>query len=176
MVLASTVTDMSLAARTRRAAADHPFLVDGLRAGVVNYTAAARYLAVDGETEAVATALRRYAEELPEYDPITREARVTMQSGVGTIDGDRTEEAILVVGGTALGPTADGDRTAILATGDLGPAALRSALASLALEDVTLHAAGADAETMTIVVDRLDGATAIRTVERSLESVSVLDG
>jgi len=34
----------SLAARTRDAVRDEPFLFDALRAGVLNYSAAARYL------------------------------------------------------------------------------------------------------------------------------------
>ncbi|MFT4958602.1 MAG: hypothetical protein ACI9EZ_001934, partial [Halobacteriales archaeon] len=55
---------MSLAERTREAARARPFLVEGLRAKVVNYTAAARFLDVDGEVDAVATALRRYGEGL----------------------------------------------------------------------------------------------------------------
>ena len=47
----------SLAARTREAVRNEPFLHDALRAGVLNYTAVARYLEVDGEHDAIATAL-----------------------------------------------------------------------------------------------------------------------
>ncbi|MFW6317667.1 MAG: DUF7523 family protein, partial [Halorubrum sp.] len=97
---------MSLAAETRRAVAEHPFLLAALRAGVVNFTAAARFLEVDGETDAVATALRRYADDLPAYETASREARVTMQSGIGPVES--LEDALLAVGGTALGP---GERT-----------------------------------------------------------------
>ena len=49
---------MTVAAETREAVRDHPFLETALRAGVVNYTAAARFLDV-GEEEAVAAALRQ---------------------------------------------------------------------------------------------------------------------
>ncbi|WIV66100.1 DUF7523 family protein [Natrialbaceae archaeon AArc-T1-2] len=159
---------MSLAAETRRRVAEHPFLVAALRAGVVNHTAAARFLDVEGETEAVATALRRYAAELPEYETTARDARVTMQRGVGPVDDPA--DAFLSVGGTALGP-ADGDATAILADGPVDAAALATVLETLALEGVAVAAAGVGSETMVVVVDRLEGANAVRAVEGALEDV-----
>lgn len=171
---------MSLAAETRRAADDHPFLVAGLRAGVVNFTAAARFLDVDGETDAVATALRRYADDLPGYDPTARDSRVTMESRIGPVE--TLEDAVLVVGGTALGRSekeegrngngnGNQNRTALLATGAVDADALRAALAALSLEDIAVHAAGVCDGTMVMVVERLDGANAVRAVERALESV-----
>ena len=160
---------MSLAAETRRAASAHPFLVHALRAGVCNYTAAARFLDVDGDTDAVATALRRYADELPALETTDRRARVTMQSGVGpTEDG----EAFLTVGDVGLGTDTGGDRTAILATGDLDAAALATILDGLAIEGVDVTAAGFADDHATVVVGRRDGANALRAVERALESVS----
>lgn len=161
---------MSLAAETRRAVVDHPFLLVALRAGVLNYTAAARFLDVEGETEAVATALRRYAADLPAYERTTRDARVTMQRGVGPLEFEDSTDALLVVGGTALGPDG-GDHTAVLATGEVDAAALATTIDRLALEDVAVAAAGVGAETMVVVVDRLEGATAVRAVERALEGV-----
>ena len=74
---------MTLAADTRAALRRRPFLHDALRAGVVNYAAAARLLDVDGEQSAVVAALRRYAETLPAYAETARDARVTMRSGLG---------------------------------------------------------------------------------------------
>ena len=59
---------MSLASDTRDAVRRRSFLHAALAAGVVNYTAAARYLDV-GEEEAVVAALRRYAEELTAEQP-----------------------------------------------------------------------------------------------------------
>ena len=159
---------MSLAAETRRAVEEQPFLVVALRAGVLNYTAAARFLEVDGEVDAVATALRRYAEELPDYETDSADARVSMQSGVGPVE--ELEDALLVVGGTALGP-GDGSRTAIVATGAVDAPSLAATLEALALEGIDVLAAGVGAEAMVVVVDRLDGATAVRTVERALEGV-----
>lgn len=158
---------MSLAAKTRRAADGHPFLVAALRAGVLNYTAAARFLEVDGETDAIATALRRYAEEVPDYETTARETRVTMQSGVGPVDDP--SEALLVVGGTAIG--AGGDRTAILAAGEVDAAALATVLETLSVEDIGVTAAGVGEETLVVVVDRLEGANALRAVEGALEAV-----
>ena len=160
---------MSLAAQTRRAVADHPFLLTALRAGVLNYTATARFLEVDGETDAIATALRRYAEELPDYETADRDVRVTMQSGVGPVS-DPTK-ALFVVGGTAIG--AGGDRTAILAEGKVDAAALATVLETLSVEEIGVTAAGVGEETLVVVVDRLEGANALRAVEGALESVPV---
>lgn len=159
---------MSLAAETRRAADEHPFLVAGLRAGVVNFTAAARFLDVDGETEAVATALRRYGDSLPDRETSARDVRVTMESGLGP--ADEPADAVLVAGGTALGP-GTGDRTGIIATGDVDAAALRSTLDALVLEEVSVRAAGVGDESLVIAVDRSDAATAVRAVENALERV-----
>ena len=74
---------MTLAAETRAAVRRRPFLYEALRAGVVNYAAAARLLDVEGEQGAVVAALGRYAEALPNYEASAREARVTMRSGLG---------------------------------------------------------------------------------------------
>ena len=158
---------MSLAAQTRRAVDDHPFLVVALRAGVLNYTAAARFLEVDGEVDAIATALRRYAEEVPDYETAERDVRVTMQSGVGTVDDP--SEALLAVGGTAIGD--GGDRTAILAEGETDAIALVTVLERLSIEDIAVTAAGVGEETLVVVVDRLEGANAVRAVEGALEEV-----
>jgi len=77
---------MSVAAATRAAVREHPILLDALRAGVVNYTAAAAWLTsradLDGDTDAVAAALRRLSEDLPALARASRSARVSMQTGV----------------------------------------------------------------------------------------------
>ncbi|WP_256299957.1 DUF7523 family protein [Haloarchaeobius salinus] len=168
---------MTLAARTRDAAADHPFLVDALRAGVVNYAAAARFVDVDGEPEAVATALRRYAEALPDYAPSSQSVRVTMQRGLGRVgDDDATaddsvNEVLLTVNDVAYGPTADGERTAVLATGAVDAAFAAAALDRLALADVTVHAMAFDDDSLVALVGRRAGADAIRAVEAAAGSV-----
>ncbi len=159
---------MSLAAETRRAVRDRPFLLYGLRAGVVNFTAAARVLDVEGDVDAVATALSRYADELPDYGTAPVESRVRMESRIGPVE--EPADAVLAVGGVALGP-GNGTRTAVLATGDVGARALEAALARLSVADVPVVAAGVGGGTMAIVVERLDGADALRAVERALEAV-----
>jgi len=152
---------MSLAAATRDAVRARPFLFDALRADVVNFTAAARALDVDGDTDAVATALRRYAEELPDYEPPAADARVSMESGLArTEDGD----ALLAVGETQF--AADGGSfTGIVASGDVSPAALADVLGRLRTEDVPLEAAAVGADALVVVVRRREGPDALRVVE-----------
>ena len=168
---------MTLAARTREAAADHPFLVDALRAGVVNYAAAARFVDVDGEQDAIATALRRYAEALPDYAPSSPSVRVTMQRGLGRVSGaddggdGSADGPLLHVNDVSYGPTGDGDRTAVLATGAVDAAFAAAALDRLALADVTVHAMGFDDDAFVALVGRRAGADAIRAVEAAAESV-----
>ena len=170
---------MSLAAETRRAVDRHPFLRTALQAGVVNYTAAARYLDIDGEIDAIATALRRYAEELLTYETESRDVRVRMESGIGPLEGGDErgtstagDGTLVTVGGTAFGPCG-GDRTAIVATGDVDTAALAAVLARLSLEDISPSAAAVADGTLVVVVARLEGANALRAVEDALDRVDV---
>ena len=154
---------MSLAAETRRAVRERPFLYDALRAGVVNYSAAARYLGL-GEEDAAVAALRRYAEELPDVAADAYDVRVTMHSGVGpTADGD----PLLTVGETGFAD--GGDSTAVLATGAVDAELLRRVLGRFAAEEVAVEAAGVAGESLLVVVDRRDGADAVRIVEDAAE-------
>jgi len=157
----------SLAARTREAVRRRPFLYDALGAGVVNYTAAARTLGVDGETDAIATALRRYAEELPEDDGIAADARVSMESGVGPVEG--SDDALLTVG-DAVYASGGGSSTAIVAGGDVDAAALEAVLGALRAAEITVDAAGVGTDALVLVVGRRDGPDALRAVERALDA------
>ncbi|WP_306058120.1 DUF7523 family protein [Natronococcus wangiae] len=163
---------MSLASETRTAVDEHPFLVAALRAGVVNYTAAARYLDVDGEVDAVATAIRRYAEELPAFETDARDVRVRMESGITPIsaDGSHPETALLAVGGTSF-RTDGGELTAIVATGAVDTTALAESLQRLSLAEIAPVAAGVSEGAMMLIVERLEGANALRAVEDALERV-----
>ncbi|WP_254530320.1 DUF7523 family protein [Natrinema gelatinilyticum] len=169
---------MSLAAETRLAVDRHPFLLTALRAGVVNYTAAARYLDVDGETDAIATALRRYADELPAYETESRDVRVRMESGIEPLERDEdgggsrhsSGDALVAVGESSFGP-GGGDRTAILATGDVDTAGLAAVLERLSLEGISPEATAMSHETLVIVVRRRESANALRAVESALECV-----
>src|SRR6056297_2372029 len=94
--------DMSVAAATREAVRDRPALYDALRAGVVNYTAAADALDVDGDREAIATALRRFAAELADDAGSTdRSITVRLHSDAETV------ETLLSVDGHGVGGSTD---------------------------------------------------------------------
>lgn len=157
---------MSLAADTRAAVRSRPFMVQALRAGVVNYAAAARSLDVGEDTEAVATALRRYAERLPDRETEDREARVTMHGGLELC----APEPMLAVGEVGIG-SGDGPLTGVLATGDVDPAALSTVLGVLEANGVAPEAAGVAGDALVVVVERRDGPAAVRHVEAALESV-----
>lgn len=160
---------MSLAATTREAVNEHPFLIDALRAGICNYTAAARFLDVGGDVDAVATALRRYAEDLPPFDTYTQAVRVTMESGIEPVDDPA--DALLQVGETGLG-SGSGDRTAIVATGDVDAVSVATAMERCLVADVEITAAAFVAAAAAIlVVPRRDGANALRLVEGAFEAV-----
>jgi len=144
---------MSLAAATRDAVRERPFLYDALRAGVCNYTAAARLLDIDGETDAVATALRRFSEELDDGPAYDGEARVSMTSGLG-----RSEDgtALLTVGDARFAEGA-GSLTGIVGSGDVSAAALGDVLGRLRASEIPVEAAGVGDETLVVVVPRRDG-------------------
>lgn len=164
------VPGVSLAAETRAAVRARPFLHAALRAGVVNYTAAARYLDLGAEEdrEAVVAALRRYAEERDPYEPPEADARVDMRSGLGAVDPDDAPDALLSVGGTAFAP-GEGDLTGLAATGSVGPVALAHVLERLGTEGIDVAAAGADGDSLVVVVGRRDGPDALRAVEDALD-------
>lgn len=152
---------MSLAAATREAVRERPFLYDALRAGVVNYTAAARTLDVDGDTDAIATALRRFADELPDDPAHESRASVSMESG---LERTTDTEALLAVGDIRLAGGA-GSLTGIVARGDCSPAALGDVLGRLRAAGTDVEAAGVGDGTLVIVVERRDGPDALRVVE-----------
>jgi hypothetical protein len=156
---------MTLAADTREAVRRNPFLYDALRAGVVNYSAAARFLDVDGETDAMVAALRRFAEDLPDYERPGSGPPVNMQSGVGAGD---PADALLVVGDLALVPDA-GSLTTITAGGTGDAVALRQVLGRLKTAEVHVEAAAVGGDSLVVVVGRRDGPDALRAVEDALK-------
>lgn len=165
---------MSIAETTRDAVRRQPFLLDALRAGVLNYSAAAAFLDVEGDDDAVATALRRFGEELPAFETSERDARVTMQGGVGFPEADAESDdddgaALLAVAGTVL--TDGGSLSAVLATGAVDTTTLVSVCSRLAAEDIETHAAAVAGESLVIVVDRRDGANAVQAMESALSTV-----
>ncbi|MFC6826008.1 DUF7523 family protein [Halopelagius fulvigenes] len=165
---------MSLAAETRDAVRERPYLLSALRAGVVNYTAAAESLDVEGDTDSVATALRRFADDLPDLTTEDRDATVRMRSGVGLagedVEASPDDDRVVTVGGVEM-VAAEGPMTALIATGDVDARALSAAVDRLAAEDVLVDAAGVADGELVVVVPRRQGATALRLVEESLHEV-----
>lgn len=157
---------MSLAADTREAARACPFLVEALRAGVVNYAATARWLDVAEDTEAVATALRRFAEALPARTTAARRARVTMH---GVIEAG-ADDPLLRVGDVRLGE-GDGSLTAVVATGDVDDSGLSAVLSVLLVNGIEPVAAGMAGDTLVVVVERRAGPAALQHVEAALSAV-----
>ncbi|MCD2199458.1 hypothetical protein LPA44_06040 [Halobacterium sp. KA-4] len=156
---------MTQAAVTRAAVDEHPFLRRALRAGVVNHAAAARFLDVDGDEDAVAAAIRRYSEDLPGFDTDSRDARVSMQSGLGPSD-----DGLLFVAGCGFEP-GEGDLTALLVSGRVDTRTLAAALERLHVVDIDPVAAGVAEDTLAVVVERRDGADALRVIEDALDTV-----
>lgn len=151
---------MSVAERTRRAVRADPALYDALRAGVVNYSAAARALDVEGDEESVATALRRFAEELEPRPEQDRRISVRLHRGVAL---DST-----TFGGVDL--DAAGDATAIEATGDVDADALEAVLGRLRTAGIEVLTAGGGGDSLAVAVEQQEGADALRVVETALES------
>ncbi|RDI70853.1 DUF7523 family protein [Halopelagius longus] len=166
---------MSLAAETRDAVRERPYLLSALRAGVVNYTAAAESLDVEGDTDSVATALRRFADDLPDLTTEYRDATVRMRSGVGLagedVEAADADDRVVTVGGVEM-VAADGPMTALVAKGDVDARALSAAVDRLAAEDVVVDAAGVADDELAIVVPRREGANALRIVEGALHEVA----
>lgn len=162
---------MSVAADTRAAVRERPFMFEALRAGVLNYAAAARHLDLAEDEEVVAAALRRFGESLADREQAPREGTVTMRSGIGPVGSEDEDESdtLLRVGGVRLGPTG-GDYTGVLATGDVDPATLEYALGVCRANEVDVTAAGIAGGVLTVVVDRRDGPAALRHVEAALEA------
>ncbi|MFO7925392.1 MAG: DUF7523 family protein [Halobacteriota archaeon] len=159
---------MTVAAETRAAVRNHPFLHTALRANIVNYTAAARFLDV-GEIDAVAAALRRYAEEIGELERTTRRVSVSMQSGITSVDDTEATKGVISVGDLVFAASG-GDLTAIVAAGEFETSALEAVLGRLRTADVeSVAAAGTDGH-IAVVVERRAGPDAVRLVEDALSN------
>ena len=167
---------MSLAAETRAAVRERPWLLSALRAGVVNYAAAAESLSVDGDREAIATALRRFEADLSPMEAETRDVTVRMRSGVELVDDDAERataagsDTVLSVGGAKITPTGGG-LTAITVDGEVDARALTAVVDRLDAESIVVDAAGVTGDRLVIVVPRSDGAAALRTVEAAVAAV-----
>lgn len=148
---------MTLAEQARDAACEHPFVHDALEAGVLNYSAAARFLDI-GDQEAVAAALRRYGEQLS-YEADKDNVRVTMETGLG-----RGENGLLSIGEVGFVP-GEGSLTAILVSGSVSIRLFRRVLGRCETADIEALGAGYGSETILVVVERRDGPDALRLIE-----------
>ncbi len=178
---------MSLAADTREAVRERPFLLDALRAGVVNYAAAAAFLDLEGDRDAVAAALRRFAADMPAYETTDRDVTVRMRRGVDLVEdaavadgtpsddedaseGDEEPEFVVTAGERAY-VAGGGQMTAVLVEGDVDAAAMSAVLGRLRADDVFVDAAGLVDDRLVVVVPSREGAAALRLVEESLGAV-----
>ncbi|GAB3682224.1 hypothetical protein GCM10028857_07680 [Salinarchaeum chitinilyticum] len=150
---------MSVAAETRRAVRAEPALYDALRAGIVNYSATARSLDVDGDEESIATALRRFADELEPAQTEDRRVSVRLHRNVAL---DETGGGVDVETG--------GETTAIEVTGDVDQFALEAILGRLRTADIDVRAASLASETLVVAVEDRSGADALRAAEATLET------
>ncbi|WP_248515690.1 DUF7523 family protein [Salinarchaeum laminariae] len=150
---------MSVAARTRRAVKADPALYDALRDGVVNYSAAARSLNVEGDEESIATALRRFADELDTRQEDQRRVSVRLHRGV----------ALDSTAARGIDFEASGDVTAIEASGDVDPRALEAVLGRLRTAEIGVLQTTLTDESLVVAVEQRAGADALRVTEDALE-------
>ena len=152
---------MSIAATTREAIQRHPCLLDAMFLGVVNYTAAARFLDV-GDTEAVAAALRRLRENNADSRTEQVEFRIRMERGIGEVTEE--DDALFCIGNTRYGKTG-GKLTVITANGTLtarrlGTIALRLSYATIEIEALTMNQ-----EALFVLVPSVQAAKSIQCIE-----------
>jgi hypothetical protein len=158
---------MTLASEARAAVRRRPFLHAALAAGVVNYTAAARYLDLgddESDRETVATALRRYAADLSPPEVPEGTVRVNMRRRVGPVETD----PLFRVGEAGYGP-GGGDHTAVLVDGAVSATTLGHVLGRLEVEGVDPVAAAGSEGSLVVVVPDSDGVDALRYIEGALE-------
>lgn len=146
---------MSLAERTRSRIRERPFLLTALRAGVLNHAAAARQLDIDGDPEAVATAIRRFGESLSPLEVMDREITVRMKRQ------PEDTASLLVVDGTAL----ESEGTIVLATGAVDAALLARVIARLESAEIPVQAAGVSSSSLLVAVESTAGADTVRIIE-----------
>lgn len=151
---------MSLAAETREAVRERPVLYDALRAGVVNYTAAAETLDIDGDREAIATALRRFTESLSENadEPTDRSLTVRMDRSVDPDELDAVPSTVETAG-------VDDAVTAVRARGAVDAEMLATVCDRLRIAEIDILAASVAADLLVVVVPQRAGVDTLRTVE-----------
>ena len=155
---------MSIAERTRGEARKYPFLVEALRARILNYTAAARFLDI-GDIDAVAAALRRFADEVSTHEPVPGDVRLRMITGIGPTT-DRENE-LLAIGDRVFAPES-GDLTAIVADGHISMRAVTHILWQITEYQISVYACAFDEDRLIVTTDRNEGPAVLRIVEETL--------
>ncbi|MFL2520896.1 MAG: hypothetical protein ACJ0QU_00715 [Halobacteriales archaeon] len=139
---------MSLAAITRRAVRKTPYLYDALRAGIVNYSAAARMLNLEGQDAAISVSLQRLSKELPPLEMASIDANITISS-------DETKQ-----------------RAKIVIEGPVDAKALSHLILVCHMNEIRIIEASVVMGEIDIVVEWKDGPNSLRLIERALESIS----
>ena len=139
---------MSLAAITRRAVRKTPYLYDALRAGIVNYSAAARMLNLEGQDAAISVSLQRLSKELPPLEMASIDASITISS-------DETKQ-----------------RAKIVIEGPVDAKALSHLILVCHMNEIRIIEASVVMGEIDIVVEWKDGPNSLRLIERALESIS----
>lgn len=155
---------MSLAKDTRRAVRARPWLLSALRAGVVNYAAAARSLDIGAEPDAVATAIRRFEERLPPLDAGSHDARVTM-------DRDAANATDLAASLLAASKDSSDAVAVVTVSGDVDTQVLQHCLGCLHAVGIDVHATAAVDDRLVLLVPRRTAPDTVRTVEVALATV-----
>ena len=153
---------MSVAATTREAVERHPFLRLALRAGVVNYAGAARFLDI-GDPDAVAAALRRVAAELPPLEVASADVRIRVHSGAALADD--ADDPLLAVGSVIVVEDDTGTLSVLTVSGDLTPAYVGAVLTAVAEAGISIVATSIEASHLRIVCPSDEAVEALRAVE-----------
>lgn len=155
---------MSLASRTRDTVKKYPCIHEALRTGVINYSAAARFLPVSGDTEAIASALRRYAEELPDPTPKPRDISITMHTSY--------PDQLTGLPAEIPEPSDEGPVTWLCVSGDITPVLVGSVLLGCKIHEIPVLAVTATDGTAVLSVPRSAGAAALRCMENVIDPAS----
>jgi|TARA_Y100000817_G_scaffold307468_1_gene293978 hypothetical protein len=140
---------MSLAAITRREVRKTPYLYDAIRAGIVNYSAAARMLDLEGQDTAVSVSLQRLNKELPPLEMARIDANITISS-------DEINQQVKIV-----------------VEGPVDAKILSHFILVCHMNEIQIIEASISMGEIQIVVEWKEGPNALRIIERALESIPV---
>lgn len=155
---------MSLASRTRETIQNFPCIHEALRVGVINYSAAARFLPVAGDTEAIASALRRYENHLSGPANQSRDISISMHSSYPSEQAGLTEETPYDTDTETV--------TWLCVSGDISPTVVGSLLLGCKSHDIRVNAVSANEGHAVICVPRSSGTSALRCIESVLNPLS----